>query len=226
MAYIIYEITAKSKMGNESEIKKQKRIIICLTGMPGAGKSTIASSLKEKGFPVITMGDVVREEANRQNLEPTDYNLGSLMLKLRRDLGPGAIAHLILRKMERDYNNNIDVIIIDGIRSMPEVEVLKSIGYVKLLAIHASTNTRFTYTKERARPDCPSSIQDFVVRDKRELTVGISEAIALADETLSNNDLTIEELKEKGFEIIQKWIAEIDKSDSNVTINHKGNNIK
>jgi dephospho-CoA kinase len=213
-------------MGNESEIKKQKRIIICLTGMPGAGKSTIASSLKEKGFPVITMGDVVREEANRQNLEPTDYNLGSLMLKLRRDLGPGAIAHLILRKMERDYNNNIDVIIIDGIRSMPEVEVLKSIGYVKLLAIHASTNTRFTYTKERARPDCPSSIQDFVVRDKRELTVGISEAIALADETLSNNDLTIEELKEKGFEIIQKWIAEINKSDSNITINHKGNNIK
>lgn len=213
-------------MGNESEIKKQKRIIICLTGMPGAGKSTIASSLKEKGFPVITMGDVVREEANRQNLEPTDYNLGSLMLKLRKDLGAGAIAHLILRKMERDYNNNIDVIIIDGIRSMPEVEVLKSIGYVKLLAIHASTNTRFTYTKERARPDCPSSIQDFVVRDKRELTVGISEAIALADETLSNNDLTIEELKEKGFEIIQKWVAEIDKSDSNVTINHKGNNIK
>ncbi|HZB16476.1 MAG TPA: AAA family ATPase [Nitrososphaeraceae archaeon] len=213
-------------MGNESEIKKQKRIIICLTGMPGAGKSTIASSLKEKGFPVITMGDVVREEANRQNLEPTDYNLGSLMLKLRRDLGPGAIAHLILRKMERDYNNNIDVIIIDGIRSMPEVEVLKSIGYVKLLAIHASTNTRFAYTKERARPDCPSSIQDFVVRDKRELTVGISEAIALADETLSNNDLTIEELKEKGFEIIQKWIAEINKSDSNSTINHKGNNIK
>src|SRR3712207_7332182 len=49
-----------------------------------------------------------------------------------------------------------------------------------------------------------SSIQDFVVRDKRELTVGISEAIALADETLSNNDLTIEELKEKGFKIIQK----------------------
>ena len=214
-------------MGNESEIKKQKRIIIiCLTGMPGAGKSTIASSLKEKGFPVITMGDVVREEANRQDLEPTDYNLGSLMLKLRRDLGPGAIAHLILRKMERDYNNNIDVIIIDGIRSMPEVEVLKSIGYVKLLAIHASTNTRFTYTKERARPDCPSSIQDFVVRDRRELTIGISEAIALADETLSNNDLTIEELKEKGFEIIQKWIAEINKNDNNITIKHKGNNNK
>jgi dephospho-CoA kinase len=205
------------------EMEKQKRIIVCLTGMPGAGKSTIASSLKEKGFLVITMGDAVREEAKRQKLEPTDCNLGALMLKLRRDLGPGAIAHLILRKMEKDINHNINVVIIDGIRSMPEVEVLKSVGYVKLLAIHASTNRRFTYTKKRARSDSPSSIQDFVVRDKRELTVGISEAIALADETLSNNELTIEELKEKSFEIIQKWIDENNnKNNNSITINHKG----
>jgi dephospho-CoA kinase len=200
------------------EIKKQK-IIICLTGMPGAGKSTIASSLKEKGFPVITMGDVVREEAKRQNLEPTDCNLGTLMLKLRTELGPGAIAHLILRKMEKDTNRKI--VIIDGIRSMPEVDILKRVGYVKLLAIHASTNTRFIYTKERARFDSPSNIQDFVVRDKRELIVGISEAIALADETLSNNELTVAELKEKAFEIIQKWIDEINKNDNSISINHK-----
>ena len=201
------------------EIKKQKRIIVCLTGMPGAGKSTIASSLKEKGFPVITMGDAVREEAKRQNLEPTDCNLGTLMLKLRTELGPGAIAHLILRKMEKDTNRKI--VIIDGIRSMPEVDILKSVGNVKLLAIHASTNTRFIYTKERARFDSPSNIQDFVVRDKRELIVGISEAIALADETLSNNKLTVAELKEKAFEIIQKWIDEINKNDNSISINHK-----
>jgi dephospho-CoA kinase len=205
------------------EIKKQK-IIVCLTGMPGAGKSTIAFSLKEKGFPVITMGDAVREEAKRQNLEPTDCNLGTLMLKLRTELGPGAIAHLILRKMEKDTNRKI--VIIDGIRSMPEVDILKSVGYVKLLAIHASTNTRFIYTKERARFDSPSSIQDFVVRDKRELTVGISEAIALADETLSNNELTVKELKEKAFEIIQKWIDEINKNDNSISINHKVDNNK
>ena len=206
------------------EIKKQKKIIVCLTGMPGAGKSTIAFSLKEKGFPVITMGDAVREEAKRQNLEPTDCNLGTLMLKLRTELGPGAIAHLILRKMEKDTNRKI--VIIDGIRSMSEVDILRSIGYVKLLAVHASTNTRFIYTKERARFDSPSSIQDFVVRDKRELTVGISEAIALADETLSNNELTVKELKEKAFEIIQKWIDEINKNDNSISINHKVDNNK
>jgi dephospho-CoA kinase len=43
--------------------KKRRRLIVCLTGMPGAGKSSVASFLKEKGFAVVTMGDAVREEA-------------------------------------------------------------------------------------------------------------------------------------------------------------------
>jgi dephospho-CoA kinase len=193
--------------------------------MPGAGKSTVAASLMEKGFSVITMGDVIREEAKRQNLEPTDANLGSLMLKLRKDLGPGAIAHLILRKVE-DISGNCnegDNLVIDGIRSIPEVEVLKAVGHVKLLAIHASTNTRFGHIKERIRHDAPSNIDDFVRRDKRELAVGVSEAIALADETLSNNNLTIEELKDKAFETVQKWVKEIN-DNSRIRKNVRGNN--
>ncbi|MGA8913937.1 MAG: AAA family ATPase [Nitrososphaeraceae archaeon] len=188
--------------------KRNKHLIVCLTGMPGAGKSTVADSLKKKGFLVITMGDIVREEARQQNLEPTDANLGNLMLKLRKDLGPGAISHLILRKIERETVSGGNIVI-DGIRSLAEVEVLKTIGHVKILAIHASTITRFWHLKERARTDDPLVRDHFITRDKRELTVGISEAIALADETLSNNEITIEELKEKAFTIIQKWITEI-----------------
>lgn len=180
--------------------------------MPGAGKSTVAASLKERGFLLITMGDVIREEAKRLNLEPTDANLGNLMLRLRKDLGPGAVAKLILTKMDRDINkgNRICKIVIDGIRSTAEVEVLNSVGIVKLLAIHASTNTRFVYTKERNRSDSPANVDEFTIRDKRELTIGISEAIALADETLSNNNLDIEELKEKAFAITQRWTNEMD----------------
>jgi dephospho-CoA kinase len=193
----------------KSEVKKRRRLIVCLTGMPGAGKSTVAASLKGKGFSVIAMGDIIREEAKQQNLDPTDSNLGDLMLKLRKDLGPGAIAHLILKKIKREETGNagVDNIVVDGIRGIAEVDILRTIGCVKLLAIHASTNRRFTHLKERARPDDPSVMQDFMTRDKRELTVGISEAIALADETLSNNDLTIDQLKEKAFTIIKKWLS-------------------
>lgn len=187
--------------------KARKRFFVCLTGMPGAGKSSVADSLKERGFYVISMGDVVRDEARLQNMELTDTNLGDLMLKLRKEMGPGAISHLIIKKTSCEDNNLSKIVIIDGIRSIHEVEILKDIGNVKLLAIHASVDTRFKHIKQRARSDKPLNEEDFVVRDKRELTVGISEAIALSDESLSNNNLTIEELKEKAYEIIQKWIS-------------------
>jgi dephospho-CoA kinase len=183
-----------------------KRLIVCLTGMPGAGKSTVAAFLKEKGFATVTMGDAVREEAKRQGLDPSDANLGKLMLKLRDDLGRGAVAHLVLRKLERDGNSGN--VIIDGIRSIPEVEVLKKVGHVKLLAIHASQDTRFKHLVDRGRSDAPASSDEFSGRDKRELSVGISEAIALADETISNNDLTLEQLKEHAYDIIQMWLKE------------------
>lgn len=178
--------------------------------MPGAGKSTVASFLSEKGFATVTMGDAVREEVKRQRLEPSDANLGKLMIKLRQDLGPGAVAHLVLRKLERDgHSGNV---VIDGIRSIPEVEVLKKAGHVKLLAIHASQGTRFKHLVDRGRSDAPSSSDEFAGRDKRELSVGISEAIALADETISNNDLTLNQLKQQAYDVIKVWLEEVRRS--------------
>jgi len=187
-----------------------KRLIVCLTGMPGAGKSTVASFLKDNGFATVTMGDAVREEAKRQALEPTDANLGKLMLKLRQDLGQGAVAHLVLQKLARD--GNAGNVVIDGVRSIPEVEVLKKVGHVKLLAIYASQDTRFKHLVDRGRSDSPTSSNEFAGRDKRELSVGISEAIALADETISNNELTLEQLKQHAYEIVKRWIEEAKKS--------------
>ncbi len=189
---------------------KNAKLIVCLTGMPGSGKSTVAESLRKKEFAVIAMGDVVRDEAKRRNIEPTDFNLGNLMLELRRESGPGAIAHLILDEIERRETRSdaAQNIVVDGIRSVPEVEILRAIGRVKLLAIHASAHTRFDHLKKRARGDAPLNENDFGTRDKRELDVGISEAIAMSDEMLSNNNLTIEELKENAVGIVQKWVGE------------------
>lgn len=187
-----------------------KRLIVCLTGMPGAGKSSVASFLKEKGFSVVTMGDVIREEASRQGLEPTDINLGKMMLKLRRDLGPGAVGQIVLQKIAREEGSNSNnAVVIDGIRSIAEVEILKKAGHVRVLAIHASQDTRLRHLRERGRADAPSDGDEFTGRDKRELSVGVSEAIALANEVISNNDLTLEQLKQRAYDIVKEWLEEI-----------------
>ena len=185
-------------------------LIIGLTGMPGAGKTTVANYLSQKGIPLLIMGDVVREVAENDGLEPTSDNLAKLMLRLRKRNGPEAVAHLIINKIKlmKKKDKQLCVVIVDGIRSMAEVRVLRRIGSLKLLAIHGSTLTRYTHVRERGRSDVPSNIGEFDKRDKIEMDVGISNAIALADETISNNDISISELCQRSFITIQKWIQE------------------
>jgi dephospho-CoA kinase len=185
-------------------------LIVGLTGMPGAGKTTVANYLSQKGIPLLIMGDVVREVAEDDGLEPTSDNLAKLMLRLRKRNGPEAVAHLTVNKIKliKKEDKQLSVVIVDGIRSMAEVRLLRRIGSVKLLAIHGSTLTRYTHVRERGRSDVPSNIGEFDKRDKIEMDVGISNAIALADETISNNDISISELCQRSFITVQKWIQE------------------
>ena len=187
----------------KSKLAHMVKLIVCLTGMPGAGKSTIAEGLKSKGFEKITMGDAVRTEATRRKIEPTGENLGKLMLELRKKNGPGAVAKLI---KDQIASSKSDVVVIDGVRSIAEVDVLKKFGTVKLLSIHASADTRFRFLSDRGRSDAPTGREDFGKRDSREIGVGMSESIALADETISNNNLTIPQLIDSAYNIIKGWM--------------------
>ena len=171
--------------------------------MPGAGKSTIVSKLKDSGYETFSLGDGVRAEAKRQNLEPTGENLGKLMLDLREKNGPGAIAQLIKNAIQ---NSTHEIIIVDGVRSIHEINVLKETGNVKLLAVNASPDTRFVFLSERKRSDDPLTRKKFEERDNREISVGLEEIISLADESIENNDVTIEQMVNSAIKIFQKWI--------------------
>jgi dephospho-CoA kinase len=179
------------------------KLVVCLTGMPGAGKSTIVSKLKEKGYETFSLGDGVRAEAKRQNLEPTGENLGKLMLELRQKYGPGAIAELIKESIQK---SNHEIIIIDGIRSIHEIKVLKETGNLRLLGVEASSETRFNFLTQRKRSDDPLTREKFEERDNREMSVGLQEIIELADETIENNNITIDQLIHSAIEIFQNWI--------------------
>ena len=179
------------------------KLIVCLTGMPGSGKSTIVSALKAMGLEALNLGDGVRAEAKRCNLEPSGDNLGKLMLELREKNGPGAIAELLTEPIK---NSQSKVIIIDGVRSTAEIEVLKNVGSVKLLSIEASADTRYKFLSARGRSDDPKTREKFEERDNREIGVGLGETIAIADETIGNSDITLDELTELAHKVIEKWI--------------------
>jgi len=171
--------------------------------MPGSGKSTIVSALKAMDIETLNLGDGVRAEAKRRNLEPSGDNLGKLMLELREKNGPGAIAELLTEPIK---NSQSKVIIIDGVRSTAEIEVLKNVGSVKLLSIEASADTRYKFLSARGRSDDPKTREKFEERDNREIGVGLGESIAIADETIVNSDITLDELTELAHKVIEKWI--------------------
>jgi len=179
-------------------------LIIAITGMPGAGKSTAAKALAAHGFKRIVMGDVIREETRRRGLEPDEKNTGKVMLELREKYGPGAVAEVCLLSLKAMRE---DVVVVDGIRSYAEVEVFAREGKVKLLAIHASRDRRFKLLTERGRSDAPTSRAGFDERDGRELSIGVGNAVALADESLSNERATPEELGNRAVELVEWWVS-------------------
>ena len=170
--------------------------------MPGSGKSPVVSAFKTRGFEALNLGDGVRAEAKRRNLEPSGDNLGKLMLELREKNGPGAIAALLTEPIK---NSQSKIIIIDGVRSTAEIEVLKNVGSVKLLSIEATSDTRYKFLSSRGRSDDPATREKFEERDNRELGGGIGESIAIPDETISNSNITLDELTELAYKVIEKW---------------------
>jgi dephospho-CoA kinase len=152
--------------------------------MPGSGKQSIRDTINEFGFPVIIMGDEVRAEAKRRNLNPTSENLGTLMLQLRVENGLAAIAKLCISKI---IALNFPFIAVDGIRSLHEVlEFKRNFTDFYMIAIHSSPKTRFNRLKNRGRSDDPKNWESFIIRDQRELSIGISEVIAKADYMIIN----------------------------------------
>lgn len=161
----------------------KRRKILCLTGMPGSGKSIIANAARRIGIPVLVMGDVVREEATRRGLPHTPEVLNSIARELREKEGLDAVAKRIALKIEELDSN---VIVVDGVRSLNEIKVFEKYGEIVIVAVHASPKTRFMRIRERNRPGDPKTWEEFRERDLTELAFGIGSVIALADYMIVN----------------------------------------
>lgn len=159
--------------------------IIAFVGMPASGKSEASSIAKGKDIPVVNMGDVVREEAAKRGLPPTDENIGGTGTRLRNEEGMDVIAQ---RCVPRIRKLDSRVVVIDGIRNIDEINHFKEQfgSDFMLVAIHTPLETRLERVKNRGRSDDMDSIAKLELRDEREKSWGLGKAIEMADITIDN----------------------------------------
>jgi dephospho-CoA kinase len=185
----------------------EKTLVLGSTGMPGSGKSLIAQVALERGYDVVVMGDIVREEAEKKGLHPTPENIGKTMIQLRQTEGKAVMARKCIPKIEERKNLRV---LVDGVRSLNEVDEFKRhYGRFSLIAVHASPETRFRRLYDRKRSDDATAWKVFHERDMRELSVGLGDAIAMAEEMVVNEDSqsAAEDRIRKVLEKIeQKWM--------------------
>lgn len=186
-------------------MKRRKRVLL-IAGLPGSGKSVFSKVAQQMSIPVVSLGDIVREEALKRKLDLTSENLGKIAIELRERYGKEVMAK---RSIVRILYNESPLVVVDGVRSLEEVYYFKKFFEVYIIAIHASPRTRYSRLKARGRPDDPSSWEEFSTRDLRELSLGIGNVIALADYMIVNENIPLREYEEICRKILLKTMREI-----------------
>jgi len=162
--------------------------VIGTVGLPGSGKSEAAAVARELGFPVVTMGDVIRQACRDRGLDPAT-NHGEMARTLREENGPDAIAQASLPLIE-DHLTDSETVVVDGIRSDVEVErFVEAFGdEFVLVEITAPDEERAERLDLRGRDATAAEGGESIdERDERELGFGMGEAMAMADVTVRND---------------------------------------
>jgi dephospho-CoA kinase len=178
--------------------------IIGFVGLPGSGKSVASNVARDMGIEVLVMGDVIRQEAARLGLEPTDHNLGRIGNQLRLKEGPAAVAQRI---MENAIATGKDMVVIDGLRSKDEADFFRdNASEFHLIHICAPLDARLKWLEARGRTDDPGQgltadqkiissclepsrkvAEALEARECRELSWGMTDAMKTADLKLRND---------------------------------------
>jgi len=160
--------------------------VIGTVGLPGSGKGEAAEVARERGIPVVTMGDVIRAECRERGLDPASDH-GTVAKALREEDGPAAIAERSLPLLEAELED-ADTVLVDGLRSGVELDAFRERfgdAFV-LVSIEAPFELRRERIDDRGRDD-PDS-ETLKERDERELGFGMGDAMERADVRIENTD--------------------------------------
>jgi dephospho-CoA kinase len=171
--------------------------IFIVVGMPASGKNIARMFAQEKGIPYFATGDIVREEVKNRGIKADALNTAQVSDELRGQDGMGVTRRALATALSQES----DVVFLEGMRSWPEIELIKEGASVVVVAFLAPRSLRQDRIVSRGRAD--DSADAFEERDLREISYGTSIPIALADEYILNSSTLDNAVNELGA-IIQK----------------------
>ena len=180
--------------------------VLAVCGLPGSGKGEFASVMERNGIPILSMGDMVRAEVSRLNIEESPGIFGEIAAQLRAEFGDDVLAKRLCDAVDKLLDTN-EIILIEGLRGTAEFDLFNSRwgDNFSTIAITASRETRFERTQIRGRSE-DGDISAFEIREKRETGWGLDILIEKADLTLSNES-NLEDFHNK----CNNWLQEFRK---------------
>jgi dCMP deaminase len=165
-------------------------LVIGLTGENCAGKSTVADYLSKKGFYILSLSDIIREELKAENRALSRDNLINKGNEMREKFGPAILAKKTVAKMQTVKDRNY---VVDSIRNPAEVEELKKSDNFFLLYVTASPEIRFERIRHRDREEDPKTFEAFQEIEKLEMEnaektkQNLKATFELADKKIEND---------------------------------------
>jgi len=180
-------------------------IIIGITGTIGAGKGTIVEYLvKNKKFKHFSARDLIVEEVNKRGLENIRDNMVVVANDLRQKHGSSYVADELYRRAV-NFDNNC---VIESLRTIGEIESLRSKGIFVLLAVDADPKIRYERILERKMTTDDVSFEKFLEDEEKEMESddpnkqNLKRCIQMADFVIDNNG-SLNELHSKIEEILK-----------------------
>jgi len=188
---------------------RTNNIIICVVGMPGAGKSIVSDELVRQGFAYLRFGQIVLDKIKEEGLEVNENNEKNIREGFRKKYGMGAFAMLSIPKFNELLKKSN--VVGDGLYSWSEYKILKERygDSMYVIAVYAPPELRYKRLRERKVENDPQqrfrSLAEEEARERDYAEIENIEKggpIAMADFTIVNTG-TIDELKQKTRDILK-----------------------
>lgn len=177
--------------------------LIAFAGMPGAGKSLAAEYAKKLGFDVFRLGDLTDEELKNRDLEVNEKNEQFVREDLRQQFGMHVYAERAAEKAEKA---NLDIAVLDGVRSYEEYVFLRKKYDADLVMISIMSSMKTRYERLGKRKIRPLTVEECESRDKTEIeNINHAGAIVMGDHFITNEG-TEEQFKADVNKLLERFI--------------------